>query len=79
MAIFAIIFSLGLSISSCILAVFISATCFALVLRDLVGDELIVMGTHHDPSLGHRLMGSTARVVTHISPLSVLVVPVKEG
>lgn len=37
--------------------------------------ELIVMGSHTDPSLGHRLMGSTTRMVTHISHLPVMVVP----
>lgn len=38
--------------------------------------DLIVMGTHTDPSLGHRLIGSTARKLTHISRIPVLIVPV---
>ncbi|MCP3882576.1 MAG: universal stress protein [Sulfitobacter sp.] len=42
------------------------------------GADLIVMGTHTDLSLGHRLIGSTARKLTHISKIPVLVVPVYE-
>jgi len=40
------------------------------------GADLIVMGTHTDTSLGHRLIGSTARKLTHFSKIPVLVVPV---
>ncbi len=42
------------------------------------GADLIVMGTHTDVSLGHRLIGSTARKLTHFSRIPVLVVPVYE-
>ncbi len=42
------------------------------------GADLIVMGTHTDVSLGHRLIGSTARKLTQISKIPVLVVPVHE-
>ncbi len=38
--------------------------------------DLIVVGTHTDPSLGARLLGSTARKVTQLSRRPVLVVPV---
>ena len=38
--------------------------------------DLIVVGTHTDPSLGARLLGSTARKVTQLSSRPVLVVPV---
>lgn len=38
--------------------------------------DLIVVGTHTDPSLGARLLGSTARKVTQLSKRPVLVVPV---
>ena len=41
--------------------------------RDL---DLIVVGTHTDPSLGAHLLGSTARKVTQLSRKPVLVVPV---
>ncbi len=38
--------------------------------------DLIVVGTHTDPSLSANLLGSTARKVTHMSKKPVLVVPV---
>ncbi|WP_428604019.1 universal stress protein [Sedimenticola sp.] len=38
--------------------------------------ELIVMGAHTDPSLGHKLTGSTTRKVIHDSTIPVLIVPV---
>ena len=40
--------------------------------------DLIVVGTHTDPSLGAHLLGSTARKVTQLSRIPVLVVPVYE-
>ncbi len=40
--------------------------------------DLIVMGTHTDTSLSHRIIGSTARKLTHFSKIPVLVVPVYE-
>ncbi len=40
--------------------------------------DLIVMGTHTDTSLSHRIIGSTARKLTHFSKVPVLVVPVFE-
>ncbi len=40
--------------------------------------DLIVVGTHTDPSLGAQLLGSTARNVTQLSKIPVLVVPVFE-
>ena len=43
------------------------------------GADLIVMGTHSNPSLGHRLLGSTARKLTHMSRVPVLVVPIVEN
>ena len=43
------------------------------------GADLIVMGTHSNPSLGHRLLGSTARKLTHMSRTPVLVVPLVES
>ncbi len=42
------------------------------------GADLIVMGTHTNPSLGHRLLGSTARKLTHMSRTPLLVVPIYE-
>lgn len=42
------------------------------------GAELIVVGTHTDPSLGAQLLGSTARKVMQLSKIPVLVVPVFE-
>ncbi len=42
------------------------------------GADLIVMGTHTDASFGHWLIGSTARKLTQISKLPVLVIPVHE-
>lgn len=43
-----------------------------------LGADLIVVGTHTDPSFGAHLIGSTARRVTQISKTPVLVVPVFE-
>ncbi len=40
--------------------------------------DLIVVGTHTDPSFGAQLLGSTARKVTQLSKIPVLVVPVYE-
>jgi nucleotide-binding universal stress UspA family protein len=40
--------------------------------------DLIVVGTHTDPSIGAHLLGSTARKVTQHSRIPVLVVPVYE-
>jgi len=40
--------------------------------------DLIVVGTHTDPSFGAHLLGSTARKVTQLSKIPVLVVPVHE-
>ncbi len=40
--------------------------------------DLIVVGTHTDPSIGAQLLGSTARKVTQLSRIPVLVVPVYE-
>jgi nucleotide-binding universal stress UspA family protein len=40
--------------------------------------DLIVVGTHTDPSFGAQLIGSTARKVTQMSKIPVLVVPVYE-
>ena len=40
--------------------------------------DLIVVGTHTDPSIGAHLLGSTARRVTQLSKIPVLVVPVHE-
>ena len=40
--------------------------------------DLIVVGTHTDPSFGAHLLGSTARKVTQLSKTPVLVVPVYE-
>jgi len=40
--------------------------------------DLIVVGTHTDPSFGAHLLGSTARKVTQLSRIPVLVVPVHE-
>ncbi len=40
--------------------------------------DLIVVGTHTDPSFGAELLGSTARKVTQLSKTPVLVVPVKQ-
>ncbi len=39
--------------------------------------DLIVVGTHTDPSPGGALLGSTARKLTQISDIPVLVVPVQ--
>ena len=39
--------------------------------------DLIVVGTHTDRSPGGALLGSTARKLTHISDIPVLVVPVR--
>lgn len=41
--------------------------------------DLIVVGSHTDPSIGSNLLGSTARNVTQISRKPVLVVPVYES
>ena len=38
--------------------------------------DLVVVGTHTDPSLGAQLLGSTARKVTQMARKPVLVVPV---
>lgn len=38
--------------------------------------DLVVVGSHAEPSLGARLLGSTARKVTQLSKRPVLVVPV---
>lgn len=43
-----------------------------------LGADLIILGTHTDPSFGSHLIGSTARKVTQISKTPVLVVPVPE-
>ncbi len=40
--------------------------------------DLIVMGTHTDPSFGAHLLGSTARSVTQLTRTPVLVIPVYE-
>ena len=40
--------------------------------------DLIVVGTHTDPSFGAQLLGSTARKVTQLSKIPVLVIPVNE-
>ena len=40
--------------------------------------DLIVIGTHTDPSFGSMLLGSTARKVTQLSRIPVLVIPVFE-
>jgi nucleotide-binding universal stress UspA family protein len=40
--------------------------------------DLIVVGTHTDPSFGAQLIGSTARKVTQLSKIPVLVIPVCE-
>ena len=40
--------------------------------------DLIVIGTHTDPSFGAMLLGSTARKVTQLSKTPVLVIPVFE-
>ena len=40
--------------------------------------KLIVMGSHTDHTLGHRLMGSVARKVIHSSKVPVLIVPFAE-
>ena len=40
--------------------------------------DLIVVGTHTDPSFGAQLIGSTARKVTQLSKTPVLVIPVYE-
>ena len=41
--------------------------------------DLIVIGTHTDNSLGHRLLGSTARRLTHDATRPIMVVPVPPG
>ncbi len=38
--------------------------------------DLIVMGTHSHSALGEILIGSTARKVTQLSPIPVLVIPI---
>lgn len=38
--------------------------------------DLIVMGSHTDPSFGHKLTGSTTRKVIHNSTIPVMIVPV---
>ena len=43
-----------------------------------LGADLIVVGTHTDPSFGAHLIGSTARRVTQISRTPVMVIPVYE-
>ena len=40
--------------------------------------DLIVVGTHTDPSFGAQLIGSTARKVTQLSKIPVVVIPVCE-
>ena len=40
--------------------------------------DLIVVGTHTDPSFGAQLIGSTAHKVTQLSKIPVLVIPVCE-
>lgn len=41
--------------------------------------DLIVIGTHTDPSLAHAFLGSTARKLVHIADRPVLVIPVASG
>lgn len=41
--------------------------------------DLIVVGTHTDNTLGHRLLGSTARRLTHEATRPIMVVPVAPG
>lgn len=45
---------------------------------ELLGADLIVVGTHTNPSFSSNLLGSTARRVTQMSKIPVLVVPVHE-
>ena len=45
---------------------------------DKMEADLIVVGTHTDPTVGAYLLGSTARKVTQLSRIPVLVVPVYE-
>ncbi len=45
---------------------------------DKLGVDLIVVGSHTDPSIRSSLLGSTARNVTQLSRRPVLVVPVYE-
>lgn len=45
---------------------------------EVLGADLIVVGTHTNPSISSNLIGSTARRVTQISKIPVLVVPVYE-
>lgn len=40
--------------------------------------DIIVMGTHTEQTIGHALLGSIARKVTHMSKLPVLVVPAEK-
>ncbi|MCP3852531.1 MAG: universal stress protein [Gammaproteobacteria bacterium] len=44
----------------------------------VLGADLIVVGTHTNPSISSNLLGSTARKVTQLSKIPVLVVPVYE-
>ena len=45
---------------------------------ELLGADLIVVGTHTNKSISSSLLGSTARKVTQFSKVPVLVVPVNE-
>lgn len=45
---------------------------------ELLNVDLIVVGTHTNPSITSSLLGSTARKVTQLSKIPVLVVPVYE-
>ncbi|MCW8932089.1 MAG: universal stress protein [Gammaproteobacteria bacterium] len=45
---------------------------------EVLGVDLIVVGTHTNPSMSSNLIGSTARKVTQLSKIPVLVVPVYE-
>lgn len=42
----------------------------------LIGADLIIMGTHSQSTLDRVLLGSVARKVTHLSPVPVLLVPI---
>lgn len=43
----------------------------------MIPADLIVMGTHSYSTLNEMLIGSTARKVTQLSPIPVLIVPIK--
>ncbi|MCK5648451.1 MAG: universal stress protein [Gammaproteobacteria bacterium] len=45
---------------------------------ELLGADIIVVGTHTNKSMSSNLLGSTARKVTQFSKVPVLVVPVNE-